>query len=83
MTRASVDQIAQAKGLDLKKLKADMALPEIAQVIERNHKLAEQLSISGTPAFVIDNNLVPGYLPSDALMAAINDVRNGGGCKLC
>lgn len=83
LTAADVDEIAKDKGLDLDKLKADMKSPAIAEIIERNHKLASELSISGTPAFVIDNKLVPGYLPKDGLVAAIAEVRGAGGCKLC
>ena len=83
LTRESVDEIAKAQGLDLEKLKADMQLPEIIQIIARNQKLAQDLAINGTPAFVIDSKVVPGYLPMDGLMAAIGEVRAAGGCKLC
>ena len=83
VTRESVDEIAKAQGLDLEKLKADMNAPEVAQVLERNQRLAEELAITGTPAFIIDDNVIPGYLPADGLMAAIADVRANGGCKLC
>ena len=69
--------------MEVAKLKVEMESKEVAQVIADNRKLAEDLAISGTPAFIIDDNLVPGYLPMDGLMAAINDVRTGGGCKLC
>jgi hypothetical protein len=31
----------------------------------------------------VDNKVFPGYLPLDALEAAIAEVRAGGGCKLC
>ena len=83
VTKAIVDETAVKVGLDLKKLKVEMESKEVAQVIADNRKLAEDLAISGTPAFIIDDNLVPGYLPMDGLIAAINDVRTGGGCKLC
>ena len=83
VTAADVDEIAKAQGLDLDKLKIDMKDPEIATTLERNRKLASALSISGTPAFVIDNELVPGYLPKDGLLASVNRVRAAGGCKLC
>lgn len=83
VTRAVVDEIAAEKGIDVKKMKADMESPEITSVIAGTHKLAERLNITGTPAFVVDNTLVPGYVPADELMTAINDVRAGGGCKLC
>jgi protein-disulfide isomerase len=83
VTKEIVDAIAKEKGIDVEKMKADMNTAEVAQVIADNHKLAEELQINGTPAFIIDNNVVQGYLPADGLVAAIADVRNAGGCKLC
>lgn len=83
ITKASVDEIAAAQGLDMKKLKKDMDDPVIAQTLADNRDLAQSLAINGTPAFIIDDKLVPGYLPKDELAAAINDVRKKGGCTLC
>ncbi|MFN4141314.1 DsbA family protein [Aestuariivirga sp.] len=83
VTREVVDELAKEKGLDLERLKADMDSPEVAQVIADTHKLAEQLAINGTPAFIIDSTVSPGYLPADALAAAVEQVRAKGGCQLC
>lgn len=83
LTRETIDEIATAQGLDLDKLKSDMQSPKIAEIIAANQKLAQDLNITGTPAFIIDRTVVPGYLPVDGLMAAINEVRASGGCKLC
>ena len=57
--------------------------PETAGILERNRNLAQSLAINGTPAFIIDDRLVPGYLPKAELASAINDVRAKGGCSLC
>lgn len=83
VTRETVDALAAEVGLDVARLQADMKSPEVAEVIRKNHELASSLYITGTPAFVIDKEVVPGYLPKDGLMASINDVRKGGGCQLC
>jgi len=83
VTSAVVDEIAAAQGLDVAKLKADMELPEVAEAIQANQALAQALAVNGTPAFIIDTQLTPGYLPAADLMAAITAVREGGGCKLC
>jgi protein-disulfide isomerase len=77
------DQIAEATGLDLKKLKADMQADEVSQVITRNMQLADSLKIQGTPAFIIDETVIPGAVGYDALAAAVKQVRDSGGCKLC
>jgi protein-disulfide isomerase len=80
---AVADQIAEEKGLDLKKLKADMQSDEINQIINRNMQLADSLKIQGTPAFIIDETVIPGAVGYEALAAAVKQVRDNGGCKLC
>lgn len=82
VTSAVVDETAKATGLDMEKLKADMESPEVAKAIAENQALARTLAINGTPAFIIDTHVTPGYLPASDLMAAIEEVR-GRGCKLC
>jgi protein-disulfide isomerase len=77
------DQIAEASGLDVRKLKADMESDEVSQVIARNMQLADSLKIQGTPAFIIDETVIPGAVGFDALQAAVKQVRDNGGCKLC
>ncbi len=83
VTAEVTDQIAAEVGLDMVKLKADMADEKIAAQVAANQALAQKLAINGTPAFVIDDQLVPGYLPLDGLAAAVAEVRDSGGCKLC
>jgi protein-disulfide isomerase len=49
----------------------------------RTRALAQTLAINGTPAFIIGDKVVPGYLPQAELAATIDDVRSRGGCSLC
>lgn len=83
VTKQVVDEIAKEKGIDIDKLKADMKSPEVAKIIADNHEMASQLAINGTPAFIVDDKVSPGYLPADGLAAMIGEVRDNGGCKLC
>ncbi len=83
ITKEAVDELAAAQGLDMAQLKKDMESPATAGILERNRALAQSLAINGTPAFIIDDRLVPGYLPQAELASAINDVRAKGGCSLC
>jgi protein-disulfide isomerase len=55
----------------------------VAEIIAGNQALAQSLAINGTPAFIIDTHVTPGYLPAGELLAAIQGVRGTGGCKLC
>jgi protein-disulfide isomerase len=70
-----VMSIAKAVGLDMDKLKADMKDPAIMAQIKKNHALAKQLGITGTPAFVIGNELVPGAVPAAELRKHVADAR--------
>ncbi len=83
VTKQAVDEIAAAQGLDMARLKADMDAPAIADTIARNQALARTLAITGTPAFVVDTKIIPGYLPHDGLLAAVKEVRDAGGCSIC
>ena len=83
ITKESVDEIATGIGLNMTQLKKDMEDPALTKILERNRALAQSLAINGTPAFIIDDKLVPGYLPKAELATAINEVRAKGGCSLC
>lgn len=47
----------------------------VQEIINANYQLARTLSIKGTPAFVIGENLLRGYLPLDRMQALIKEER--------
>jgi len=67
----AIDAIAKKLGLDVKKLRADMKRPEIEAALQKNYRLAEDLGINGTPAFVIGDTMVPGAIGPEQLAAMI------------
>ncbi|WP_395684834.1 DsbA family protein [Aestuariivirga sp.] len=83
VTAEVVDELAAKLGLDMTKLKADMESSEVTAALAQTHALAQTLAINGTPAFIVDQAVSPGYLPADGLASMIQDVRSQGGCKLC
>ncbi len=60
MSDPHIRQVARTVGVDVDRMMADMESPEIQAMIARNHDLAQTLQITGTPAFVIGDTLVPG-----------------------
>jgi protein-disulfide isomerase len=72
-----VEAMAQGIGLDLDKLKQDMAAPEIDEELRHNYSLAESLGINGTPAFVIGEKLIPGAVKVEEIKARVDAVRQG------
>jgi len=74
-TDDTVYQVAGSVGLDVDRLKHDMAAPEIAQQLKANLALAEVLDIHGTPAFIVGDRVVPGAVDLDALKTMVADAR--------
>jgi protein-disulfide isomerase len=73
---AAVFKVADSVGLDVERLKHDMASPEIDRMLKANLSLAEALEIRGTPGFVIGNEIVPGAISLEALKHLIAVARN-------
>ncbi len=71
MTKESLLKIAARVGLDTKRLEADMANPKWQSVIAKNRALARELGISGTPGFIVGNELLPGWLDLNGLKELI------------
>ena len=80
---AKVMEIAAGMGLDTDKLLKDMEEPNVKAEIEETYELASKLGINGTPAFVIDDTLIPGAMGLEALQKQVASVRDNGGCKVC
>ena len=75
VTDSSTLQVAQEVGLDLDRLKQDMNDPTIAKAIERNLALAQDLRITGTPSFVIGDDVVRGLVDLSTLQKLIAEER--------
>ena len=75
--------IAEKTGLDMERLKKDMAAPEVGETLAANMQLARKLGVDGTPGFVAGEELIPGAVGFDALSALIQDIRDKGGCQIC
>ena len=61
---------AQSVGLDMARLKADMAKPEINAAVDASHDLAKRAGIDGTPTFIINGVMHPGAVDDEALNEA-------------
>ena len=72
---ASVLRIAKEIGLDIEQLQADMESAEIEEHIQTSMRLPQSLGFSGTPSFVIGNNLVPGLVESAELIRLVEETR--------
>ena len=81
LTETVIYQTATEVGLDITRLKRDMARPEVIGIIKANRDLAAALGIRGTPSIVIGDKLAPGAISYDHLTALINEARIN--CTVC
>ena len=63
ITRGSLTRLAETLGLDPAPILARMLAPEVTAVIEENRALGNLMQISGTPTFVLDDQMLRGYVP--------------------
>jgi protein-disulfide isomerase len=81
LSMAGIMQAAAGVGLDTAQLARDMESPEIQAEIAATYALARDLGIEGTPAFVIDDELIPGAVSQERLAALIDEAR--ADCATC
>ena len=70
------DQIISNLNLDAKLVESAMESNEVNGMIAYTRTLAERLKISGTPTFVMNDELIRGYVPFDALISIVDNKRN-------
>lgn len=74
--------IAAQVGLDVQKLKADMADPKIEAALHQNVEIGRKMGIEATPGFLVDSHLNVGYLQSTEMQALLSEIRKSG-CQAC
>ena len=82
-TRGQVDAAAalaaaEAVGGNRVAMMIDMNSPRIGDTLQKSYRLAEALSISGTPTYIIGDELIPGAVGLDALRTKIANLRACG-----
>ncbi len=78
---SSLEKLAKKLGLDVKQMKKDAASKEVSEHISKDVSLARQIGINGTPAFIVNDKLFPGYLGEGGLKSSIENARKGSDKK--
>ncbi|MEM9129651.1 MAG: DsbA family protein [Pseudomonadota bacterium] len=72
----SLKRLGRSLDLPTDDIIAHMDSHEVTAVIAANHQLAQKLNISGTPTFVIGEQMVRGFIDADQLQQISNDMRS-------
>ena len=81
---AAALRVAEKLGLDMNKLRKDMASPEVKNEIDQTRALAAKLGIQGTPHFLVGDRIIPGAPENllEQMQKLVAEVRKDG-CKVC
>jgi protein-disulfide isomerase len=84
MNEANALAIATKLGLDIDKLKKDMASPEVEAEIKKSEALAKKMGVNGTPHFLVGDRAIPGAPEDlyDQLEKHVTELRKSG-CSYC
>lgn len=72
---ATLSALAEELGHDPAPILTEMGGPRVAAQIEANYALGQALNITGTPTFVVGDQLLRGYLPLEAMQEVVAQER--------
>ncbi|AXI55255.1 hypothetical protein SuNHUV7_29530 (plasmid) [Pseudoseohaeicola sp. NH-UV-7] len=75
VSETSLRRLSDTLGFDSDAIIAAMDSDAVTQEIARTRALAQRLQINGTPTFVMEDQLLRGYLPLDQMQALVADLR--------
>lgn len=70
-----LEKLAKDTGLDVDAMKKVIASGELDKELDEVMKVAREIGVSGTPAFVVGSQFIPGYVGKDGLIDAIKTER--------
>lgn len=75
ITPEYLDGLAMSLELDFETVVAEMDSEAVSGVIAENRALAQRLQISGTPTFVMDSEMIRGFVDADTLLQMAEALR--------
>ena len=76
ITQTSLSRLASSFDLDTDAIQKEMDSAEVTAAIANTRELAQAMQISGTPTFVMQDELLRGYLPYDQMKAIVAEKRD-------
>nr|WP_245411025.1 DsbA family protein [Microvirga flavescens] len=70
--------VAKDMGLDIARLQKDMNGNDVKAALAENADLGDKLGLTGTPAFIIGDSVIPGAVGLDPLKQVVASVRQCG-----
>jgi protein-disulfide isomerase len=76
ISMTTLARLGKTFGLEMDVVENAMNGPEIAEQLSKTKALAEKMRVTGTPTFVLQDEMLRGYLPYDQMMMIVNGKRS-------
>ncbi|WP_417249085.1 DsbA family protein [Celeribacter sp.] len=75
ISEASLARMASDLDLDADAINAAMDSDEVNAVLAENQRIGAILQVTGTPSFIMGDQMVRGYVPIDAMLEIVDELR--------
>lgn len=75
LTQSALNRIASDLGLNAEAIEAAMGSDEVNAVLAANQQIGAILQITGTPTFIMDDQMVRGYVPYEGMLQIVDELR--------
>ena len=69
---SDIKKISKELGINFEQLQKDMNSDETILLINESYRLADLIGVRGTPAFIINNDLIPGAIEKNEMLRFLN-----------
>lgn len=70
--------VAKEMGVDMAKLQKDVEGADVRNALQENMALGDKLNLTGTPAFIVGETIIPGAVGIEPLKQVVDNVRSCG-----
>lgn len=78
LSQASIDAAAATAGLDVARAQQSLTSQQVEAEVARNLDVAGKLGVTGTPSWVIGDQVISGMVPYEVLKQAVQTARRRG-----
>jgi protein-disulfide isomerase len=71
LTKKKVESILKRADVNLNQFTSDMQGVELVEMLEVSYFLAKKIGAKGTPTLVINNQVIPGYIPKNSILGML------------
>lgn len=75
ITTVALTRLSETMGLDGPAIIAEMDSDAVSDIISKNRALGQRLAINGTPTFVVETQLLRGYVPLEQMRQIVAETR--------